>query len=236
MSGPAPRFGVLASTGGAVLSSLLRSPWFRARLALVAADRECGALAHARAAGIATALCASPDAPAREAQLAAAFAREGVGHVLVFYTRLLAHALLERFRGRLWNLHPALLPAFPGRHGIADALRSGARVLGTTLHVIDAGCDTGPIALQTAFARDPAAGEVATRHAVYCQQVRSALQLARWLADDRVRSTEDAVTVSRAPAAIVLDGALYAPGLDDDEAIRFAIAAPAAGAALRSTP
>jgi phosphoribosylglycinamide formyltransferase-1 len=64
--------------------------------------------------------------------------------------RLLTPSFLERFPGRILNVHPSLLPSFPGVHAIADALAHGAKVTGATVHFVDAGIDTGPIVLQEA--------------------------------------------------------------------------------------
>ena len=66
------------------------------------------------------------------------------------FMRLLDDAFVDRFRGRLINLHPALLPAFPGAHAVRDALAAGVRVTGTTVHFIDHEMDAGPIFLQEA--------------------------------------------------------------------------------------
>ncbi len=215
------RFAVLASTGGAVLGQLLESSWFRDRVAVVAVDRPCGALERALAAGVATALCADPDAVVRERELVEVFDEHQVQHVLVFYTRMLRHDLLHCYRGRLWNLHPSLLPAFPGRHGFDEAFHSGACLLGTTLHAIDAGMDTGPILSQTAFARPPGMDAVTARHAVFGQQVRSALQACHWLADGRVSVQGERLALAEPPATSLHDGALYAPGLEAREAIEW---------------
>ncbi len=68
--------------------------------------------------------------------------------VLAGYMRLLGHELLERYRGRVINIHPALLPSFPGAHGYEDAWDYGVKVSGCTVHFVDEGCDTGPIILQ----------------------------------------------------------------------------------------
>ena len=68
--------------------------------------------------------------------------------VLAGYMRLLGHQLLERYRGRVINIHPALLPSFPGAHGYEDAWDYGVRVSGCTVHFVDEGCDTGAIILQ----------------------------------------------------------------------------------------
>ena len=68
--------------------------------------------------------------------------------VLAGYMRLLGHQLLERFKGRVINIHPALLPSFPGTHGYEDAWDYGVKASGCTVHFVDEGCDTGPIILQ----------------------------------------------------------------------------------------
>jgi len=68
--------------------------------------------------------------------------------VLAGYMRLLGHDLLERYKGRVINIHPALLPSFPGSHGYEDAWNYGVKVSGCTVHFVDEGCDTGPIILQ----------------------------------------------------------------------------------------
>jgi len=64
--------------------------------------------------------------------------------------RILGEPFLRRFGGRIVNTHPALLPAFPGAHGVRDALAHGVRVTGCTVHLVDAGVDTGPIIAQRA--------------------------------------------------------------------------------------
>jgi phosphoribosylglycinamide formyltransferase-1 len=70
--------------------------------------------------------------------------------VLAGFMRLLGPPLLERFPGRIINVHPALLPSFPGHNGPQDALDGGVRVSGCTVHIVDAGVDTGPILAQAA--------------------------------------------------------------------------------------
>jgi phosphoribosylglycinamide formyltransferase-1 len=68
--------------------------------------------------------------------------------VLAGYMRLLTRHMLERYRNRIINIHPALLPSFPGTDGYGDAWRYGVKVSGCTVHFVDEGCDSGPIILQ----------------------------------------------------------------------------------------
>lgn len=70
--------------------------------------------------------------------------------VLAGFMRLLGAPLLERFPGRIINVHPALLPSFPGHNGPQDALDGGVRISGCTVHIVDAGVDTGPFLAQAA--------------------------------------------------------------------------------------
>ena len=70
--------------------------------------------------------------------------------VLAGFMRILGAPILDRFEGRIINVHPALLPAFPGKDGPAMAIAAGVRISGCTVHVVDAGVDTGPILAQAA--------------------------------------------------------------------------------------
>lgn len=69
---------------------------------------------------------------------------------LAGYMRIVGPVLLEHYRGKMLNIHPALLPAFPGLHGQRQALDHGVKISGVTVHFVDEGCDTGPIILQSA--------------------------------------------------------------------------------------
>ena len=69
--------------------------------------------------------------------------------------KIVGPAFLQRFAGRIVNSHPALLPAFPGARGVADALDYGVRVTGTTVHLVDSGVDTGPILAQLPVVVEP---------------------------------------------------------------------------------
>lgn len=75
--------------------------------------------------------------------------------VLAGYMRILSADFVRRFWGRILNIHPSLLPAFPGAHGIRDAYEAGAAVTGVTVHFVDTGVDTGPIILQQSVPRLP---------------------------------------------------------------------------------
>ena len=89
----------------------------------------------------------------RDQELAEWLGERGVELVvLAGYMRLLSEPFLDRFPGRILNVHPSLLPSFPGAHAVEDALAHGVKVTGATVHFVDQGIDTGPIVLQEAVA------------------------------------------------------------------------------------
>jgi phosphoribosylglycinamide formyltransferase-1 len=157
---------VLASGEGTNLQALLDTVHGREgiQVVAVASDRsDARALDRARAAGAPTAVferSAFPDRSARDAAMGDWLLERGARLVVMAgYMQLVTPAFLERFPGAVINVHPALLPAFPGLDAVGQALAYGVKVFGVTVHFVDEGVDTGPIILQRAVelpdARDP---------------------------------------------------------------------------------
>jgi phosphoribosylglycinamide formyltransferase-1 len=149
------RIAVLASGSGTNLQALLDDREVGPCVALVVSDVPGAfALERARARGVrAVVLEAShyPDREAHDLALEHLLEEEGVEIVLLAgYMRLLGHNVVRAFRDRILNVHPALLPAFPGAHAVRDALEWGARVTGATVHLVDEEVDHGPVVLQEA--------------------------------------------------------------------------------------
>jgi phosphoribosylglycinamide formyltransferase 1 len=145
---------VMISGTGTLLQSLIDDPYREYEICVVAADRPAAGLDRARAAGIPTAVVAPAEYDDRTAW-SAALAERIAAHrpewiVSAGFMRILDAAFLDRFPQRVVNSHPALLPAFPGAHAVADALAYGVKVTGCTVHLVDAGVDTGPIIAQRA--------------------------------------------------------------------------------------
>ena len=149
------RIAVLVSGSGTNLQALLDDPAIRPHIELVLSDRpEVRALARAEDAGI-EALVIEPagDRAALSETVADALATRGIDVIVsAGYLRVLGAPVTQRWRERWLNVHPALLPSFPGMHGVADALAHGVKVTGVTVHFVDDGVDTGPIVLQEAVA------------------------------------------------------------------------------------
>jgi len=142
--------GVLASGDGTNLQALLDEGL---PIRAVASNRPgAGALARADSQGIATAVFPLedyPDRSSRDASMAAWLADEGVDLVvLAGYMHLLTSAFLDPFRDRIVNVHPSLLPAFPGAHAVEEQLAAGVAESGATVHYVDEGVDTGKVIAQ----------------------------------------------------------------------------------------
>ncbi len=151
--------GILISGRGSNMEALIaaaRDDRFPARIALVLSNRpDAAGLATARAAGVrAEAVdhrAYGGDRPAHEAALDARLRDAGVGIVcLAGYMRLLSPFLVDAWAGRMLNIHPSLLPAFPGLDTHGRALAAGVRVHGCTVHVVTRAMDEGPILAQAA--------------------------------------------------------------------------------------
>jgi phosphoribosylglycinamide formyltransferase-1 len=158
--------GVLASGAGTNLQALIDRAHGRdgVKLVAVASDKpDARALVRAGEAGIAAEAFASvdfADRPARDAAIAAWLGERGVDLVvLAGYMQLLSPEFLATFPDAVINVHPALLPAFPGLQAVQRAIDYGVKVFGVTVHFVDGGVDTGPVILQRALelpdARDP---------------------------------------------------------------------------------
>jgi phosphoribosylglycinamide formyltransferase-1 len=150
--------GVLASGAGTNLQALIDRAHGHDGIVLqgVASDKPAArALERARAAGIearAFELDGFADRPARDAAMAAWLREREVDLVvLAGYMQLLSSEFLATFPERVINVHPALLPAFPGLNAIQQALDYGVKVIGATVHFVDEGVDSGPVILQQAI-------------------------------------------------------------------------------------
>ncbi|TDZ41694.1 phosphoribosylglycinamide formyltransferase [Mycobacteroides franklinii] len=152
-SAPA-RVVVLASGTGTLLRSLLDAAAgdFPARIVAVGTDRECAALDIAAGAELPSYTARLADYESRE-QWDAAITEATAVHrpdlvVSAGFMKILGPRFLSQFLGRVINTHPALLPSFPGAHAVPEALAHGVKVTGCTVHLVDAGMDTGPILAQ----------------------------------------------------------------------------------------
>ena len=170
MTGGRFRVGVLASGEGTNLQALLDRVHGRAGIEIVAVGSnqvDAPALARAAAAGVETAAFPAgeyADRSARDDAMAAWLRERGVDLVvLAGYMQLVTPAFLAAFPQRVINVHPALLPAFPGIGAVEQAIEYGVAVVGVTVHFVDEGVDSGPVILQRAIELPPGADGPAAR-------------------------------------------------------------------------
>lgn len=194
--------GVLLSGSGTNLQALLDacaeegSP---ARIAVVISNRrDAYGLERARAAGV-PAVWIPHRGKSREdfeLELVAELQRRGVRWVcLAGFMRLLTATFLAAFPGRVLNIHPALLPAFPGTHGQQQALEHGVRIAGCTVHFVDEGTDTGPIIAQGAVPVLPEDDLAALQARILAVEHRLFPRVLRWAVEGRLRIADRTVKI-----------------------------------------
>lgn len=144
------KFGIIGNSGGSAIKAAVKcieSAGFKATLVLVT-DRPCGLYDWARERGFEAHLIEFQDRISFSNRAANIFRDTQCQDVLMFFTRLVAVRSFDLIR--IWNIHPALLPSFPGIGAVKQALATGVKIFGATLHEADEGMDTGPILAQVA--------------------------------------------------------------------------------------
>ncbi len=186
--------GILVSGSGTNLQAVIdavQSGRLRAKIGVVISNvATAKALDRARAAGIHTVVIDHKAYPSREAFDAAVVeslrGNEVDCVVLAGFMRLITPVLLEAFPHRVVNIHPALLPAFPGIHAQAQALAYGVRVTGCTVHLVDVGMDTGPILAQATVPVLDGDDEETLRERILVKEHELLPAVLQWIGDGRV--------------------------------------------------
>lgn len=198
-----PALAVLCSGQGTNLQAILnatRTRRLRARVAVVISDRpDANALARARRAGAEARYLNPRDYPTRADYERALITQLEARHVrlicLAGFMRILSPVFVSHYRRRILNIHPALLPAFPGAHALRGALAWGVKITGVTVHFVDTQVDHGPIILQeavTVASRDTEASLLKKIHRVEHRLYPKAIGL---VLAGRVRLTGRKVTI-----------------------------------------
>jgi phosphoribosylglycinamide formyltransferase-1 len=190
----------------AIVRECARQGWPAAVVAVIANRPDAGGLVHARSHGIATAVV-DHRSHAERAAFDAELARTVDGFepdllVLAGFMRILGAAFVQRYAGRLLNIHPSLLPAFPGLHTHQRALAAGCKAAGATVHFVTAALDHGPIVMQSVVPVRPgddeaalAARVLATEHVIYPLAVHWFVAGKLEIDDGLVRQTDGASQV-----------------------------------------
>lgn len=189
MVGPVPRLGILLSGRGSNFSAIsdsVRRGALPAEIGGVISDREAApGLAHARAMGYETLFLSAKglDRETYDRQLVGELRARRIDWVcLAGFMRIITPYFVREFRGRIFNIHPSLLPAFPGLDAQRQALEYGVKLTGCTVHFVDEGVDTGPIIAQAAVPvlPDDTVEELSARilqeeHRLYTEAIRLVL-------------------------------------------------------------
>ena len=191
---------ILISGRGSNMEAIIRAQIPGAEVSAVIANRpDAEGLAFAVDQGIVTQVVDHKAYPSREA-FDAALADAIDAHrpdlvVLAGFMRVLTDAFVTRYAGRLLNIHPSLLPSFPGLHTHRKALEAGVRVHGATVHFVTPTLDCGPVVIQAAVPVLPGDDEAALARRVLEQEHRIYPQAVRWFVDGRLTLTDGRVLV-----------------------------------------
>lgn len=182
---------ILISGRGSNMEAIVRAQIAGAQIAAVISNRpDAAGLGFAAAHGIAAQIVDHKDYPSREAfdaALAATIdAHEPDLVVLAGFMRVLTDGFVSHYAGRLLNIHPSLLPSFPGLHTHRRALEAGVRVHGTTVHFVTPTLDCGPIVIQAVVPVLPGDDEAALAARVLEQEHRIYPQAVRWFVEGRL--------------------------------------------------
>ena len=199
--------GVLVSGRGSNLQALLdacAAAEFPARVVVVVSDRDhAPALERARAAGVEAMWVNPKDFVTREsfdAALVRELEKRQVGLVCnAGFMRILSSVWVQAFAGRALNIHPSLLPAFPGLHAQRQALEHGAKVAGCTVHFVDEAVDAGPIVLQSAVPVEPDDTEETLSARILKEEHRIYPAAVRLFAEGRLEIVGRRVIIHHAP-------------------------------------
>ncbi len=197
------RLAVFASGSGSnfqALAEAIRDKSIPARIELVVCDKPSAyVLERAKTFGIETFVFRPKDYPTREAyeeRILEELRRREIGLiVLAGYMRLVTSVLVEPYYGRMINIHPALLPAFPGLNGPRQALEYGVKITGVTVHFVDGGTDTGPIIAQRAVDVLPGDTEETLSSRIHLAEHGLLPEVVRMIAEGRVKLEGRRVTI-----------------------------------------
>ena len=197
------KIAVFASGSGSnfqALTEAVRQTGIPAEVALLVCDKPAARVVQrAEALGVQTFLFRPKDYPSREdyeQEIVRRLEAEGVGLiVLAGYMRLITDVIVKPYYGKMINIHPALLPSFPGVGAIRQALEHGVKLTGVTVHFVDGGMDSGPIIAQRAVEVREGDTEETLGDRIHAVEHELLPQAVRWIAEDRVTLSDRKVSV-----------------------------------------
>lgn len=213
------KIAIIISTNGGVLSQLLKINYFREKVYEVISDRECGAINIAKKVGIRTSILKSNSGNEFSEKLLKYLDVSSVDLFISFYTRIFNKKFVGAVKNKIINLHPSILPACPGIDGFGDTIKSGSKFIGSTIHFVDDGIDTGTPIIQSAIPFNNNKPIEEMRHLIFNDQCKTLLQAIKWFEEKRIQLNDKKLTIDK----VEYDSGIYSPKLDFDEAIKFNI-------------
>ena len=207
---------ILISGRGSNMQALLEAGYPLDSITVISNNPNAAGLEIARKHGVATAVLDHRSFPDRETFDAALAEKIDACNpelvALAGFMRILSDCFVQRYQGRLMNIHPSLLPAFPGLGTHARALQEGVKIHGCTVHFVTPALDHGPIVIQAAIPVLPGDTEQMLANRVLALEHRIYPQAVRWFMDGCIRLTDNRVEVLNAGA---IETALYSPELSE---------------------
>ena len=210
---------IIISTNGGVLSQLLKIKYFKERVHEVISDRECNAIKIADKAGINTKILKSLDGNEFSNKIMQYLNVSNIDLFISFYTKIFNKNFIESAKNKIINLHPSILPSCPGSDGFGDTIKSGSRFVGSTIHFVDEGIDTGKPIIQSAVPLNLNKSIEEMRHAIFNDQCKTLLQVIKWFEDKRIVLNNNSIVIDKAE----YDHGIYSPKLDFEDAIKLDI-------------
>lgn len=206
------KFVFICSTSGSVIKKAFDYYPAAFKNVLLISDRHCGAIEFAKKRGFDYNVYETHCSLSFSNYIADIFLDEKEVVFFSFYTRLFKGRFITENSGRLVNFHPSILPACPGQDGFGDTIKSGAFFIGSTVHFIDEGVDSGTPILQAAYPRNPNVTLEKLRHRVFLQQVISLIQVAKWYSERRILREDGVLKIKNAK----YDVSEFSPNIDAD--------------------
>jgi len=175
------KFALVSSTGASVIKTVYKNSSRQDfDLALVIVDRPCGASQFAEENQIPLVRVDANGCKSLSTEIKNALDRYSIDYAYLFFTRLIRGDILQKYKNKIINFHPSLLPACPGLHGFEDTIHSGAILAGSTVHFVDDGMDTGEQIMQT-FTSTIGVETPRLRHTIFAQQCAALYDIHRSL-------------------------------------------------------
>lgn len=219
------KIAILASGSGtnaqAIIESIERGSLNAEISVIIANNPNAGVLTRAQAAGVPSLLLDHRkyvDRVAHDRAIMEALSAHPCQYLIMAgYMRLLSHVFLESWQDRILNIHPALLPSFPGTRGIRDAIEYGVRLTGPTVHFVVEKMDAGPIIIQGAMPVENDAPEAEIAASIHEMEHRIYPQAIQWLAEGRLRLEQGRVvlTPDKKRKKVVWPNRLVSPPLEE---------------------